>query len=119
MSASPLTDSETGRSSAWKATDYAAHVSPVMAGGGGNISVQTAANGTDFVAFASQECKQLTISNSTGTEIEVRQDGAGVALPVFDSTYYTFFGITNANQLSVRRSDASTTQVTVTARWEA
>lgn len=97
---------------------YIPVVSPAMSSGG-NASAQTAANGTDWTAFASQACAQLTISNDTGATIEFIQGGTGAAFSVFDSTYFTILGITNANQISVRRKDNSTTQVTVKARWEA
>ena len=93
------------------------NVLPLMASGG-NLSVTTAATGTTYTAFASQACKQLTISNQSGTTIEVRQGGAGVAFQIPTAAFYTFFGITNTNQLDVRRVDTSNTQVTVTARWE-
>lgn len=93
------------------------NVQPVMVSGG-NISTLTSAVGTNYTAFAAQACKQVTICNDTGTTVEVRQGGAGVAIPVFDSTYYTFFGITDASQLAVRRKDTSNTQVTVKTRWE-
>ena len=86
---------------------------------GGNTSVQTAATGANWTAFASQACKQLTLSNQSGTTIEVRQGAAGVGLQIPSGAFYTFFGITNANQLEVRRVDTSNTQVTITARWEA
>jgi hypothetical protein len=85
----------------------------------GHLSVQTNATGTIYTAFASQECKQLTLSNQSGIVVEVRQGGSGVALQIPTGAFYTFFGITNANQLDVRRTDASNTQVTLTARWEA
>jgi hypothetical protein len=85
---------------------------------GGNLSVTTSATGTNWTAFASQACKQLTICNDTGTNLEFRQGGAGAGMRVLDGTYYTFFGLTNANQLEVRRVDTSNTQVTATARWE-
>lgn len=86
---------------------------------GGNLAVTTNSTGTTFNAFASQECKQLTVSNQTGTTIEVQQGGAGVALQIPTGAFYTFFGITNANQLGIRRTDTSNTQITITARWEA
>lgn len=86
---------------------------------GANLSAQTNATGTNYTAFGSQVCKQLTVSNQTGTTIEVRQDATGVGLQVPSGAFYTFFGITNANQLGIRRVDQSNTQVTVTARWEA
>lgn len=86
---------------------------------GGNTSAQTAATGTNYTLFASQACKQLTIVNNTGTALEFRQDAAGVAVPVFDQSSFTIFGITNANQIGIRRVDTSNTQVTAQARWEA
>lgn len=101
------------------ANDQAAvGVAPQLASGG-HVSVQTAVSGTGYTAFGAQACKQLTILNGTGVDIGVTVGGAGVEVPVLAGTYYTFFGITNANQLSVRRVDTSTTQVTVAARWEA
>lgn len=86
---------------------------------GGNIAVTTAATGTNYTAFASQACKQLTLSNQSGVVVEVRQGAAGVALQIPTSAFYTFFGLTNTNQLDVRRTDVSNTQITLTARWEA
>lgn len=85
---------------------------------GGNISAQTAATGTNWTAYSSQSCKQLTLSNQSGTTIEVRQGGTGVGLQIPTGSFYTFFGIANANQLEIRRVDTTNTQVTITARWE-
>jgi hypothetical protein len=85
---------------------------------GGNTSAQTAATGTNWTAFASQDCKQLTLVNNTGTTIEFRQDGAGVGIAVPDQTYFPIYGISNVSQVSVRRVDTANTQVTVAARWE-
>lgn len=85
---------------------------------GGNFSAQTAATGTNYTLFASTTCKQVTLVNDTGTAIEFRQDAAGVAIPIADSDRYTIFGLTNANQIGVRRKDTSNTQVVVKARWE-
>lgn len=93
-------------------------VIPLMASGG-NVSAQTNATGTNWTAYGSQVCRQCTLSNQTGTTIEVRQGGSGVGLQIPTGAFYTFFGITNTNQLEVRRVDTSNTQVTVTARWEA
>lgn len=101
------------------ASDQAAVATVPQLASGGHVSVQTAVSGTGYTAFGAQACKQLTILNGTGVDIGVTVGGAGVEVPVLAGTYYTFFGITNANQLSVRRVDTSTTQVTVPARWEA
>ncbi|QFY77514.1 hypothetical protein DUD43_07345 [Alcaligenes faecalis] len=85
---------------------------------GGNISVSTAANGTDFVVFTARACAQLTVINDSDVVFEVRQGGAGVACPVLSQSSFTFFGISNANQLSVRRKDTGTDPLNVYARWE-
>lgn len=98
-------------------TGLSAKVIPQMANGG-HISIQTAANGTSWVAFESKACKQLNVSNQTGNTIEVRQDGSGVGLQIPTGAFYTFFGLVNSNQLSIRRLDLGTGQLTVTARWE-
>lgn len=87
---------------------------------GGNLSVTTNnSNGSAYTAFANQVCSQLTISNDSAvTNIDVIQGGSGAAFEVLSGTYYTFFGLTNANQLSVRRNDLSNTAIVVSARWE-
>lgn len=88
-------------------------------GAGGNLNVTTAGTGTTWTALAAQTCKQVTIANNTGTAVEVRQDAGGVGFPVFDATYYTFYGLSDASQIQIRRVDTSNTQVVVNARWEA
>ena len=93
-------------------------VVPQMASGG-HLAVTAAAAGTTFVAIAAQACKQLTVINNTGTVLEAQQGGSGVAVPIFAGQAFTFFGLTNANQLGLRRVDQSTTPVTAHARWEA
>lgn len=93
-------------------------VTPQMASGG-NISAQTANPGTSYTAFGSQACKQVTVVNDTGTTILVQQGAAGVGVPIFDQSAFTFFGLSNANALGVKRKDDGNTQVTVAARWEA
>jgi hypothetical protein len=85
---------------------------------GGNTSVQTTTAGTTFAQFPQQKAKQLTISNDTGVTVVFTVDGTGVAIPVFNSTYYTIYGIQDCNRIWVQRADQSTTQVTVKARWE-
>jgi|SRR6516164_7331450 len=86
---------------------------------GGNTHAVTSASGSSFVTFPAQPCCQLTIGNHAGTDVEVQQDGVGDAFPVFSGTYFTFYGITDASRLGVRRIDVGNTQVSVAARWEA
>jgi hypothetical protein len=83
----------------------------------GNLSVQTSSSGSTWVSLSSQACVKLTISNQTGTSLEVRQDGAGVGFVMPTGLVFTFEGISNANQLSLRRVDVSNTQVTASTRW--
>lgn len=102
------------------------HLTSILAGinslavtSAGNLSVQTAAVGSNWVALSTQACERVTITNTSGTLIETRQDGAGAGLQIPDGAGFVFEGLTNANQLSLRRVDLSNTQVTVYARWEA
>lgn len=85
---------------------------------GGNLSVNSDPDGTTFVTFPAQACTQLTVINDTNFSFEVRQGGAGVAVPVLAQSSFTFFGVTNANQLSVRRKDNEPEVVGIYARWE-
>lgn len=80
-----------------------------------HVSVQTAAVGTNYTAFAAQACLLLDIVNTSGTDIEITRGGTGVAIRVPNNSARMFGAITNANQLSVRRVDTSNTQVAVTA----
>lgn len=85
---------------------------------GGNLAVSTNANGTAFVAFPSQACAQVTVVNDTDVTLEVQQSGAGVACPVLAQSSFTFFGISNTSQLSVRRKDKGVDVLVICARWE-
>lgn len=88
-------------------------------GGGGNTFVTTSTTGTNWVTYPAQACKQLTLSNQSGATVEVRQDGAGVSLHIPTGVFYTFFGINDASQLSLKRVDSSNTPAYISARWEA
>ena len=88
---------------------------PVMTDGG---NVSATANGAVFVAFPAAPCAQLTVVAPKAVDVEVRQGGAGAALPIYAGTSFTFFGITDASQLGVRRVDQAATDAVVVARWE-
>lgn len=85
----------------------------------GNVLVATANPGTNYATFGAQVCTRLIIVNTSGVTIEVMQGGVGVALPIPNNAAFTFEGITNANQLSVRRVDLSNVPVNVHGRYEA
>lgn len=79
------------------------------------VSVQTPNPGSGFAGFADIPCDALDIVNSTGTAIEYRRNGAGGTIQVPNGGSRLVAGITNANQVQVRRVDQSNTQVTLTA----
>lgn len=79
------------------------------------ITVSTAAAGANWTAFAAGACDMVDIVNNTGVDIEYRRNNAGSAITVPDHTTRMVTGITDANQISVRRVDQSNVQVTLTA----
>lgn len=83
----------------------------------GHLSVTTASVGTNWTTLGSNPCKQLDVANLTGTTLEFRQGRSGVGFQVPTGMVYTFFALTNTDNLEVRRVDTSNTQVSFTARW--
>ncbi len=91
-------------------------VSSVPTAGSGTIlSLTTNATGATFNAFSSQACVALDIVNNTNTTIEYRRNGVGTAMQIPAGAARMVIGITDASQISVRRTDTSNTQVTVQA----
>lgn len=84
----------------------------------GNLPDITVAGGTAWTTLPSQELAQLTIYNDTGFVLEMRQDGVGGTALVFTDRETPFFGITNSNQVSLRRRDGLADPLVVHARWE-
>ena len=79
------------------------------------LAATTAATGTNWTAFASQVCASLDIVNNTGTTIEYRRGATGTSMQIPSGAARMAIGITNANQIDVRRTDTANTQVTVQA----
>jgi hypothetical protein len=79
------------------------------------ISVTT--TGTTYAPFGSLACDALQIDNTdpAAVAIEVQKGGTGGTIKIAAGGTRYFAGITNANQLSVRRADTSSTSVTVSA----
>jgi hypothetical protein len=111
-----LKDSTTSNRAVIDSSGRVATVPTVTASSFG--TVQTANPGTNYATLTSAACRAVTLLNTTGTDLEVRRGGAGAAFPVQDGMGYTFEGLTNANELSVRRVDTSNTQVTATYEVE-
>jgi len=78
-------------------------------------SVTTAATGSNYTAFASQACNCLDIVNTSSVAIEYRRGGAGSTMTILSGSSRLVVGITDANQIDVRRVDQSNTQITIPA----
>lgn len=79
------------------------------------LTLTTAATGTNWTAFGSSVCDALDLTNSTSVAIEYRRGGAGSGMQVLSGASRLIVGISNANQIEVRRVDTSNTQVTIQA----
>lgn len=79
------------------------------------LGLTTAATGTNWTAFASQACSALDIVNNTGVTVEYRRGAAGTAMQIPTGAARMVIGITNANQIDMRRTDTANTQVTLQA----
>lgn len=91
-------------------------VQSVTSGTPYGMSVTTSATGATPVAFTSQACKELEIVNDSNTvdiEYQVNATGSYVRIPA--RSWKLIDGITNANQVRIRRADQANTQITITA----
>lgn len=79
------------------------------------MSLTTAATGTNWTAFSSQTCNSLDIVNTSSVAIEYRRGAAGNTMTILSGSSRLVVGITNANQIDVRRVDTSNTQITIPA----
>jgi hypothetical protein len=79
------------------------------------LTLTTAATGTNWTAFGSSACNALDLTNSTSVAIEYRRGGTGNAMQILSGASRLIVGISNANEIEVRRVDTSNTQVAVQA----
>ena len=79
------------------------------------LSLTTAATGTNYTAFSSQDCNSLDIVNTSSVAIEYRRGATGNSMTILSGSSRLVVGITNANQIDVRRVDQSNTQITIPA----
>ncbi|AEJ81568.1 gp049 [Erwinia phage vB_EamP-S6] len=77
------------------------------------VSVATSTTGATWTVFGSQACAAFDLVNDSGTAIEYRRGGAGVAITIPAGASRLITGITNTNQIGVRRVDQSNTAATV------
>ncbi len=85
----------------------------------GNLAQATNASGAVYNAFGSQVASQVTVFNGTGTAIDVQRGGSGAGVSIGSGLTAVFVGLTNTNQIGVRRTDQAATPVTVGITWQA
>jgi hypothetical protein len=79
------------------------------------LSLTTAATGSNYTAFTSTTCQSLDIVNTSSVAIEYRRGATGNSMTILSGSSRLVVGITNANQIDVRRVDQSNTQITIPA----
>lgn len=81
------------------------------------LTLTTNEDGASFVAFPDAPAHTLNVINATGVDLTFQhigdEDEGEFILP--SGMGFAFRGITNANQLRVKRSDENTTTVTLNA----
>ena len=77
------------------------------------VAATTSATGANWVTFGNNACNALDLVNTTGVTIEYRRNGAGSAIQIPTSSSRLIIGITNTNQISIRRYDQDPSPVTV------
>lgn len=99
---------------------YIANASDISGGGGGagdstqaqSWDIVSAAFSASYVAFPSVAATTVTVVNNTGTSINVKKTTGTVGLPLPDRTSADFSVVANANEISLCRTDASSSPVT-------
>lgn len=79
------------------------------------VKQSTLAAGATFNPFSALPCTSLDVYNGTTVEIEYQRGGAGESMSIPPGASRNVQGITNANQVGIRRVDQTGTVVTVKA----
>ena len=88
-------------------------ITPIPVTGNQILSVTTANPGSNFTAYPSYVCNTLVLLNYTDYALDARLNGAGNAITIPALQTYRFTGLTNANQVSIRRNDQNNTPLTL------
>lgn len=75
-----------------------------------NVSTSSA-----YVALPDMGCNVVRIHNPNAVTVDVQLNGGGGVVTIPASSARTFYGLTNAKSVAVRRTDLSATPVTVQA----
>jgi hypothetical protein len=82
----------------------------------GTLQVTTAVAGTTYTALASNPAREVRLSNTTGTTVDVRQVGTTDSpYKLVTAASEVFRVVGNTNEIEVKRADDSATPVTISA----
>lgn len=86
--------------------------------GWGTNSIQTAATGPNWTPLLDIPADEVMIVNRSGTTLEYRRaDRATTPMPLVDAASVAFRIEGNCNEVEIRRTDLSGTQVTVNFQY--
>jgi len=83
------------------------------------LTVTTAATGTNWTAFPAQDLRSLNVTNTSGVTLLARIVGTTTSIVLLSAASRVFDTITDASQLEVKRQDDSNTQVSTFAEARA
>lgn len=84
----------------------------------GTLQVETAADGESYTALASRKAREVKLTNNTGTAIDVRRAGSSDSpFELVDGDTQIFRVVGSTGEIEVKRSDDSTSQVTLSAHF--
>jgi hypothetical protein len=87
--------------------------------GWGTLQVTTAATGTNYTALPDKPARVVTLRNATASDIDIRKVGSGESPYLIPpGEIELFVVVSNANEIELKRTDNSNTQLTLAARYE-
>lgn len=97
------------------ANQYAAN-NPYSSSSFISVTTTTTPPGTAFVVFPSTACNVINITNTSGFTIDIQKGGSGPVIQLQSGVGEKIFGgLTNANQIGIRRTDQSVSPITIVA----
>lgn len=78
-----------------------------------NASVSTDSNGSTWVTLPSGACRAVDLVNPSDTAIAYRRNATGELMVVLPVSTRGIIGITNSNQIQIRRLDQANTVTTI------
>lgn len=80
-----------------------------------SVTILTGIAGAAYTAFPSSECSMLDLVNPSEVAIDYRRDGTGDYITVLAGQSRLIVGITNSDQISIRRTDLEADGISIQA----